>query len=114
MGNRRIEGGWPRTRVLLVVLVALAPLGGCKRFKEGYDKQFKASFVREFNRTCTKGAVDKQVPAARAKAMCECMSQYLVTRHTTAELTAMSAAGASPEAEKPITAAGEACAGKLP
>jgi hypothetical protein len=97
-----------------VVAASLAiGIGACKGIKENYDKEFKASYVREFATGCAKGAMQKGMPEAKAKSACECMARFLVDHHTTTELTKLSLTATSAESQKVMEEAGAACRGGL-
>jgi hypothetical protein len=98
-----------RARIWVVVASLGLGLGACKGIKENYDKEFKASYVREFGSSCTKGAVEQGAPEAKVKPLCECMGKYLVEHHSTTELTKLSVTATSAESQKVVAEAATAC-----
>ena len=88
-------------------------LGACKRIKESYDKEFKASYAREFGTGCTKGAIQQGWPEPKAKALCDCTARFLIEHHTTTELTKLSVTVTSAESQKMMDEATGACKDSL-
>jgi hypothetical protein len=103
----RDRAAWIGSSLLLSSLVLGA--GGCKSFKEGFDKEFKSSFAREFGASCAKAAVEKGAPEADAKRGCECLGAFLVEHHSTGELTKLSASPTSEESQKMFAEAAASC-----
>lgn len=92
----------PAPRAALAAALALASLlAGCSASKEAFDEGFKREFEKSFAASCTTGAVQAGAPQARAERLCGCTAKDLVARHSSAELTRMSAAlqagGSAPE-----------------
>jgi hypothetical protein len=101
--------------LVLACLLAglLAPLPGCKQFKDSYSEGFKKSYQTNFSTSCTNAAVANGAPQAKVKPYCECMAKHLVDHHDSIALTKLSADTEGPESKKALEEAGRACEGSM-